>query len=107
MGLLVLYLMCSESQFTSNSTIGHQNLLQQKKILHRDISIGNVLITEDENKGFLIDLDHANRVDRERPSGAKGRTGTGAFMSIGLLPQWDKLPHSFMDDLESIFWLLF
>jgi hypothetical protein len=35
MGLLVLYLMCS--QLTSDSTIGHQNLLQQK-ILHRDIS---------------------------------------------------------------------
>jgi hypothetical protein len=45
--------------------------------------------------------------DRERPSGA---TGTRAFMSIGLLLQWDKeskLPHSFMDDLESMFWLLF
>jgi hypothetical protein len=108
MGLLVLYLMCA--RFTSDSTIGHQNLLQEKKILHRDISTGNVLITEDENEGFLIDLDHAIRVDRERPSGAKGRTGTRAFMSIGLLLQWDKeskLPHSFMDDLESMFWLLF
>jgi hypothetical protein len=108
MGLLVPYLMCS--QFTSDSTIGHQNLLQQKKILHRDISTGNVLITEDENEGFLIDLDHAIRVDRKRPSGAKGRTGTRAYMSIGLLLQWDnerRQPHSFMDDLESMFWLLF
>jgi serine/threonine protein kinase len=108
MGLPVLYLMCSQSRFTSNSTIlGHQNLLQQMKILHRDISIGNVLITEDENEGFLIDLDRAVRVDRERPSGAPG---TRPFMSIGLLLKRDKrskLPPSFMDDLESMFWLLF
>ena len=79
-------------------------------ILHRDISIGNILIAEDENEGFLIDLDHAVRVDREGSSGAKGRTGTKVFMSIGLLLQSDserRLPHSFMDDLESVFWLLF
>jgi len=53
----------------SNSIAGHQNLLDQKNILHRDISIGNVLTTEDKNEGFLIDLDHAIRVNRERTSG--------------------------------------
>ena len=93
---------------SANSNAGHQNLLQQKKILHRDISIGNVLITEDENEGFLIDLDHAVRVDREGASGAKGRTGTKVFMSIRLLLHGgSERPHSFMDDLESVFWLLF
>jgi serine/threonine protein kinase len=78
--------------------------------LHRDISIGNVLISEDETEGFLIDLDHAIRVDRAENSGARGRTGTKVFMSIGLLLQGDnpdREPHSFMDDLESMFWLLF
>ena len=93
----------------SNLEAGHQNLLQ-KNILHRDISIGNVLITEDEQEGFLIDLDHAIRVDRECASGANGRTGTKVFMSIGLLEEVDgegRQPHSFMDDLESMFWLLF
>jgi F-type H+-transporting ATPase subunit c len=68
------------------------------------------MITEDEAEGFLIDLDHAIRVDRESASGANGRTGTKVFMSIGLLLQGDsqdKLPHSFMDDLESMFWLLY
>jgi len=88
---------------------GHRNLLRQK-ILHRDISIGNVLITEVESEGFLIDLDHAIRVDREETSGAEGRTGTKVFMSIGLLRQSDdqsRQPHSFMDDLESMFWVLF
>ena len=56
-------------------------------MLHRGISIGNVLVTEDEKEGYLIDLDHAIKVDREGASGAKGRTGTKVFMSIGLLPQ--------------------
>ena len=68
------------------------------------------MITEDESEGFLIDLDHAIGVDREGSSGAKGRTGTKVFMSIGFLLQSDnqsRQPHSFMDDLESMFWLLF
>jgi hypothetical protein len=94
------YLMCA--QFISDSTIGHQNLLQQKKILHRDISIGNVVITESETEGFLVNLDHAIQVNREDASGAKGRIGSRAFMSIGLLLQWDnesRQPHNFMNDL--------
>ncbi|TGZ76577.1 hypothetical protein EX30DRAFT_375391 [Ascodesmis nigricans] len=88
---------------------GHQNLFRNK-ILHRDISIGNVLLSEDETEGFLIDLDHAIRLGRKENSGARGRTGTKVFMSIGLLLQGyepNKKPHSFMDDLESFFWLLF
>ena len=94
--------------FSANSNAGHQDLFQQKNILHRDISIGNVLITEDDNEGFLIDLDHAVRVNREGGSGAKGRTGTKVFMSIGLLLHGSsERPHSFMDDLESVFWLFF
>ncbi|TGZ76651.1 hypothetical protein EX30DRAFT_312200, partial [Ascodesmis nigricans] len=55
-------------------------------------------------------LDHAIRLDRTENSGARGRTGTKVFMSIGLLIQGDnpnQKPHSFMDDLESFFWLLF
>ena len=78
-------------------------------ILHRDISVGNILVSEDESGGFLIDLDHAIRVDRAENSGAPGRTGTRVFMSIGLLRQSDSQrgPHSFMDDLESVFWVLF
>jgi serine/threonine protein kinase len=106
MGLLVrrsIRDMCS-----SNSKAGHQKLFE-RGILHRDISIGNVLITEDETKGFLIDLDHAIRINRNENSGENGRTGTKVFMSIGLLLQKDDQcrPHSFMDDFESMFWLLF
>ncbi|WVO14344.1 hypothetical protein L204_101976 [Cryptococcus depauperatus] len=82
---------------------GHESLLQAG-FLHRDISINNLMIDEDNDNAFLIDLDHAIRVPRIGASGAKGMTGTRAFMAIGIL-QGDK--HSFMYDLESFFWGLF
>lgn len=56
-------------------------------------------------RAFLIDLDLAIKEDREKSSGARGKTGTRAFMAIGVLLD-DKL-HSFMHDLESYFWVLF
>lgn len=66
------------------------------------------MISEDESEGFLIDLDHAIEINREMNSGAKERTGTAAFMSIPILDSSiNPGPHSFMDDLESIFWLFF
>jgi serine/threonine protein kinase len=94
---------------SSNVKVGHEHLFVENSVLHRDISIGNVLISEDESEGFLIDLDHAIRIDRVENSGAPGRTGTKVFMSIGLLLQDDgqRGPHSFMDDLESVFWVFF
>nr|ODO01273.1 hypothetical protein L204_02001 [Cryptococcus depauperatus CBS 7855] len=82
---------------------GHESLLQAG-FLHRDISINNLMIDEDNDNAFLIDLDHAIRVPRIGASGAKGKTGTRAFMAIGVL-EGDE--HSFMHDLESFFWVLF
>lgn len=63
------------------------------------------MLSEDESKGFLIDLDHAIDTNRTVKSGAKDRTGTAAFMSIRVLDDDPDHSHSFMDDLESIFWL--
>lgn len=63
---------------------------------------------EDDNpswRAFLIDLDLAIKEQRENPSGARGKTGTRAFMAIGVLLDDEK--HSFMHDLESFFWVLF
>ncbi|KAM4061392.1 hypothetical protein HRG_013107 [Hirsutella rhossiliensis] len=63
---------------------------------------------DDENpsrRAFLIDLDLAIRTQREDASGAKGKTGTRAFMAIGALLGNEQ--HSFMHDLESFFWVLF
>jgi hypothetical protein len=53
---------------------------------------------------FLIDLDLAIRERRENPSGAPNKTGTRAFMAIKALYGEKR---SFMDDMESVFWVLF
>ncbi|KAM4061861.1 kinase [Hirsutella rhossiliensis] len=86
---------------------GHQSL-HEAGLLHRDISINNLMINEDDEnpswQAFLIDLDLAIREQRQGASGAKGMTGTRAFMAIGAL-LGDQ--HSFMHDLESFFWVLF
>ncbi|PVI02129.1 hypothetical protein DM02DRAFT_509512, partial [Periconia macrospinosa] len=57
-------------------------------------------------RAFLIDLDLAIKEQREKSSGARGKTGTRAFMAIGALLD-DEEPHSFMHDLESFFWVFF
>jgi hypothetical protein len=80
---------------------GHQSLLEKIDVVHRDISINNLLMN---SKGFLIDLDLAVKRHRIGASGAKGKTGTRAFMSIGALLGEE---HSYMHDLESFFWVLF
>ncbi|KAK4131096.1 hypothetical protein BT67DRAFT_389147 [Trichocladium antarcticum] len=82
---------------------GHESLRQKAGLLHRDISIGNLMVSKD-NRGFLIDLDLAIKEQRLSASGAKGKTGTRAFMAIGALLGEQ---HSFMHDLESFFWVLF
>lgn len=88
---------------------GHESL-HKAGFLHRDISINTLMINEDNNRNsaswpsFLIDLDLAIKVQRDGASGAKGKTGTRAFMAIGALVGEQ---HSFMHDLESFFWVLF
>ncbi|KAL2888932.1 kinase-like domain [Ceratocystis lukuohia] len=86
---------------------GHESLYKAG-FLHRDISINNLMINEDGDNpswpSFLIDLDLSIKEQREGSSGAKGKTGTRAFMAIGVLLGEQ---HSFMHDLESFFWVLF
>ncbi|KAK3902003.1 hypothetical protein C8A05DRAFT_34323, partial [Staphylotrichum tortipilum] len=82
---------------------GHESLRRRAGLLHRDISIGNLMVGND-NRGFLVDLDLAISEQRVGASGAKGKTGTRAFMAIGALLGEQ---HSFMHDLESFFWVLF
>lgn len=72
--------------------------------MHCDVSISNMMLYEDEHDGFLIDLDIAALIQRNKASGAPTKTGTKVFMSIGVLLGYH---HSFMDDLESVFWALF
>jgi serine/threonine protein kinase len=83
--------------------LGHESLLNAG-ILHRDISIGNIMFTENEDDGFLIDFDLSNKTSDDEASGAPSKTGTKIFMAIGALLGE---PHNFMHDLESFFWVLF
>ncbi|KAL0253377.1 hypothetical protein SLS55_010354 [Diplodia seriata] len=83
---------------------GHESLVAKAGILHRDISIGNVMLNGAEDDGFLIDLDLAIKMDREEASGAPSKTGTKVFMAIG--PLYGE-PHLGVHDKESFFWLLF
>ncbi|KAI2615078.1 hypothetical protein GGR54DRAFT_632374 [Hypoxylon sp. NC1633] len=86
---------------------GHESLFCEASILHRDISINNLMIDKDHDNpfwpSFLIDLDLAILLERKATSGAMGRTGTRAFMAIGLLVGEE---HSFRHNLESFFWVL-
>ncbi|THV43834.1 hypothetical protein BGAL_0875g00010 [Botrytis galanthina] len=84
---------------------GHKSLLKKGKILHRDISENNIIITnlpaEGDPKGRLIDLDLAKELDGV-PSGARHRTGTMQFMAIGVL---EGNGHTYRHDLESFFYV--
>ncbi|KAA8894046.1 hypothetical protein FN846DRAFT_913332 [Sphaerosporella brunnea] len=85
---------------------GHQMLYNTYQVLHRDVSLFNILIDEDPTrvgKGLLIDLDLAIRRDRLNTTGASHRTGTQDFMAPSLLKGH---PHSFRHDLESFFYVL-
>ncbi|KAI0087816.1 hypothetical protein BDY19DRAFT_1010668 [Irpex rosettiformis] len=76
------------------------------KLLHRDISAGNVMLGDKDGDhiGLLADWDHAT--ETESVDGYKHqlfRTGTWPFMSIALLRDPEK-PHDILDDLEAHFW---
>jgi hypothetical protein len=78
-------------------------------MLQCDISPNNLMVNEEDDttswRAFLIDLDLTIKERREQASGARGKTGTRAFMAIGVL--LDDEMHSYMHDLESFFWVLF
>jgi serine/threonine protein kinase len=84
---------------------GHKSLLEDGKILHRDVSENNIVITESTTcgapKGRLIDLDLAKELD-SAPSGASHRTDTMQFMAIEVLQGEG---HTYRHDLEPFFYV--
>ncbi|KAL5504840.1 hypothetical protein ACEPAH_7503 [Sanghuangporus vaninii] len=83
----------------ADALLCHCDAQFKAKILHRDISPGNVLIMED-GTGRLIDWDlcrHAEQGQSNRP----GRTGTWQFISGSLLRYPKIKVHDYVDDLES------
>ena len=95
----------------------HRSLFMDGKILHRDVSLNNIIITDpkeaDGFSGMLIDLDLATNVDvsgKNKRSSAQKMTGTLKYMAIEVVEfafydaQRD-LEHTYRHDLESFFYI--
>lgn len=90
----------------------HKGLFEAK-ILHRDISPNNIIITDPEEadgfSGILIDMDMATQIGpdgRNKGSSAPQMTGTLEFMAIEVLRSLDRnLDHTYRHDLESFFYV--
>lgn len=84
----------------------HQPLYYDARILHCDVSPGNIIILDHQDKekpkGLLIDLDSAINLDETSEAGL-GITGTRPFMAIGVLR--NEL-HTCRHDLESFLYVL-
>ncbi|KAH9017101.1 hypothetical protein EDB83DRAFT_191348 [Lactarius deliciosus] len=85
----------------------HTGAYERVGILHRDVSAGNILITE-ERSGILIDWDLSKKVVKDGSGTQRqhSRTGTWQFISIARLRDPSTRPHEVSDDLESFFWVL-
>jgi serine/threonine protein kinase len=81
------------------------SLLEDGKMLHRDISENNIIIVtlsrEGQPKGRLIDMDLGKELN-SIPSGASHRTGTMQFMAIEVLQGKGR---TYRHDLESFFYV--
>ncbi|KAI9458221.1 hypothetical protein HD554DRAFT_2029721, partial [Boletus coccyginus] len=71
-------------------------------ILHRDLSVGNIIIVD--GRGYLIDWDFAKSMSVEWPRRLT-HTGTWQFLSVHLVENTSAL-HRVQDDMESVFWML-
>ncbi|KAJ2513200.1 hypothetical protein GGI11_004484 [Coemansia sp. RSA 2049] len=90
----------------------HNAILTKCRLLHRDISVNNILVVREFKersvrrpvRGLLIDFDHAISIDKES-SGYATRSGTLPFMSIHNLMGHDS-KRTALDDWESLLYLV-
>jgi serine/threonine protein kinase len=85
---------------------GYRWLYEIPKILHRDISLDNLMLRKEDDNVYAVlnDLDLAVSADVKSTS-SKHRTGTKPFMAIDLIHP-DPTIHMYRHDLESIFYVL-
>ncbi|CAD6501077.1 BgTH12-06776 [Blumeria graminis f. sp. triticale] len=95
---------------------GHRSLFLDARILHRDVSVNNIILTDpktnDDCCGVLIDLDLAMSLDDPNAAASSHiLTGTMEFMALGILRANltrtnAGIKHSYRHDLESFFYVL-
>ncbi|KAJ7116502.1 hypothetical protein C8R44DRAFT_854892 [Mycena epipterygia] len=91
---------------------GHSASVLKKEILHRDISFSNLLLSPHEKfHGVVIDWDLAKTMPdiiASQSTEGDSRTGTRAYQSVKVLRGSSLLGHhDNMDDIESIFYVLY
>ena len=88
------------------SVIGYRWLYEVPRILHRDISLNNLMLRKEDGNVYAVlnDLDLAVDADAKSQS-SKHRTGTKPFMAIDLL-SGEPTDHLYRHDLESLFFVL-
>ncbi|CCU76481.1 serine/threonine-protein kinase Sgk2 [Blumeria hordei DH14] len=100
----------------SDAIIGHRSLFLDARILYRDVSANNIILTDpkptDSRCGALIELDHAMSLDDPNAAASSQiPTGTMEFMALGILRanltrSSAGIKHSYRHDLESFFFVL-
>ncbi|KAF9064298.1 hypothetical protein BDP27DRAFT_1230692, partial [Rhodocollybia butyracea] len=87
----------------------HRWLYEEAKILHRDLSPGNIMLrrTEDKIYGVLNDFDLASSIPRTGAATSNQRTGTRPYMALDLLDDDSRyFGHMYRHDLESLFYII-
>ncbi|GJE87421.1 hypothetical protein PsYK624_035040 [Phanerochaete sordida] len=88
-----------------NALIAHRMAYKKAGILHRDVSMSNILINIDKTEAFLNDWDLCKYNSDEDLGSQDGRLGTWPFMS-GVLSQCPHKPNGVEDDIESFIYVL-
>ncbi|KAJ2807796.1 hypothetical protein H4R20_001131 [Coemansia guatemalensis] len=86
----------------------HTAILKRCSILHRDISINNILVRRNSSSeigGMLIDFDNAIRTGDFMGAHRPDRTGTLPYMSICNLEE-SSVKRTALDDWESLIYIL-
>ncbi|KAA8914075.1 hypothetical protein FN846DRAFT_927756 [Sphaerosporella brunnea] len=91
-----------------DAVLGHRHMYAELQIVHRDVSLNNILLEQEGacGTGFLIDFDFAIDRARQTRSGADFITGTFMYVSIEVLEGAMSAPHSPLEDLESFYYVL-
>ena len=94
----------------TNADLVHRWLYERAGILHRDLSLNNIMyrIIKGKVYGVLADYDLSSwtaSLTRDYTKTSQQRTGTPPFMAHGLLDGTDAL-HLYRHDVESLFYIM-